>query len=314
MNRFQEDGVGIPLFKIKNDIENLKINALLTDLKLTANSSNIDAWCDLLNDFGTISSSNNIHWTGNSIVSNFNISINPTDYSVVEFAAVTDPRGIGQGFTATSIAPISNVVVPLAKVNTPTNTIQLQIWNCDQVTGEPLTAKGVNSNIINASTLTTQFQPITFTFTTTDNDNVFVIGEKYFVAIISSAYSTANTLRTSFGGETYSGGRVWRQNTAGWMTYIDNCDLNMIINNGITNSADATFLVTSDSVLEKIAVCTQSLLPTGAITFQVSQDGVTWVNITNLKEMYLTNFTTTTVYLKCTLTLGAELQAVAWGG
>ncbi len=63
-----------------------------------------------------------------------------------------------------------------------------------------------------------------------------------------------------------------------------------------------------------MAVCTNQTVGAGTITWYLSDDGSTWVEITALDTMQEVSFSESSVYLKCVLTGNATVEAVAYGG
>lgn len=292
-----------------NKIEKLVINDLLTSLQLTANSINIDAWCDLLTDDSMMNTATS---KGYQIAAG-----NLTNYSI------TTPTGGSIGSTASSFgfpnnpeigtmikqdtgAPLSlgSVIVQLSTEQSPQDGMRLIIK--ELVDGLPTgNILAESSNIVSGLSLTTEFQDFEFVF----NKPTLQSGVGYALIFqrtgtpTSSDYYETNMIGTP--GTIYSlnNSGVWSRSAGSYQYYTQ---VNFV--------GDIKWdPVESSEVLNRIAIVANGS-NLDAIDWYISDDGINWIDINNLQQMYDTEFDNVQVYLRCVINNAATINAIAWGG
>jgi hypothetical protein len=109
----------------------------------------------------------------------------------------------------------------------------------------------------------------------------------------------------------YADGQLYRYYSSSWQTLNYDAWFTLYqsyIGTLIWNPQTATEALTS------MAVCSQKTYDNGAITFYVSDDGSTWVEIADEDTLQDVNFDSTNVYLKAVFSGYDELIGVAYGG
>lgn len=305
------------------DIDKLKINALLTQLQLSANTANIDAWADLLGDNSLINTSTSSDYAivngelvteglvdfplGSSASASINLKNDGTNIEIANI--ITTP--------VSEICKIKSIKVKLLKVGNPTDSVGCQIRTVSG--GVPSGTVVSATNVIAGSTITTSLAEYTFNFNdyslspNTQYAIVFYgtnLGYNNYYKIGTYSDSTPNGYGFYYGD--YADGASYGWANLGVSLHLINT---FIIRKHSTLTATIIWKsVTSSMVLEKMAIVAEQTLNAGTVTWYVSDDGTNWVTITNLKQMYTTNFDATNVYLKCVITGDATVSEVAYGG
>lgn len=282
----------------------LMINSLLTNLRFATNSTNIDAWCDLLSDNSMLNTGASSGYTlsGGQFTptsGTVGIAITSTASSLGYIAANAK---IGFVFTPTFTGNMYNVKLNLKKIGSPTDNIVVKLYATSA--GLPTTVIATSVTTLAGTSLTTNYVQYDFTFNTTVTANtVYAIviersGDVSTTNYYASAHGVGGSGRVKYDGST-------------WV-------IESIVPDGIVYiQATATVVwkvTTATEVLTRMAVVADQTLNTGTITWYVSHNGTDWTQITALSTVQNVNFTGTSVYLKCIATSDSVVKAVAWGG
>ena len=292
----------------------LTINNLLTSLKFTTNSTNIDAWCDLIASDSLINASASSGYTVSAGV----LSASPVPLVITELRDSNISWGhdgkqkIGQTFFATDSAKLKNIKVILNDYGNPTDGVVMKIYATSG--GFPTTLLGTSTNTISGNTITTSYVDYTFTF-----ENISVIGGTTYAFVLERTTAPSNVdhykvFQTS--SNVYSGGNAIHYDGSIWSAprvFDAYLDLYATINFYGTATVIWTAVTTSETLV-KMAIVANQTLGIGSISWYLSCDGINWVPITSLAQVFNVNFASTTVCLKCVITGDSTIDAVAYGG
>jgi hypothetical protein len=297
------------LLAISSDIEKLTINSLLTSLQMAANSTNIDAWCDLFSDDSMINASESSNYliSGGQLKANNTFSGGSTGTGQYLGRDVYASKCC-QSFTPAVSGELTSVTVSIYKAGTPTDDLICELYAGSS--GVP-TGSALASESISITGLPTSAGYTTITFSTPYT----LVSEQEYCIVLSRSGALNGTnyllvpMGTAANGLTRSAQKL---DVGSWSAYGKYFDISCKI------SVTATVVwnsVTSSEILNRMAVVADQALGVGdVVSWYVSDDGTNWVEISNLRQMYDTGFDGTDVYLKCVLTGDAEVSAVAWGG
>jgi len=288
------------LNKIETGIDNLLINSLLTDLKLSLSSSNIDAWCDTFVDSTMINVAESEGYLIKSgSVSNLNPNGEDTTSGGSRMIGYDSSNQYAGQFFDAATSSIQSAIFYISKEGTPIDQLLCYLYD-DTIS--TLIATSANVTIG-----TTGFYEFTFTPAVTVTK-----GTKYFAYIArTGSLSTTNYYSASYGGvglypaTGYSGAYYngsWGGLSREFLFAIRNAT-GIIIWNAVTAS----------DILSKIAFAISETHSTGSVVISVSANGSSWTVLT-ANTMTGFAFTGTSVYIKAVLSGDIVISALAWGG
>jgi len=294
--------------KNRDIIKNLMLRDLQIMLNLTLNSSNIDAWCDLLDDdsmLNTGMSSNYEFSGGGGVYTTADLLTQPTDDEVFNIVGYQSSFGAkaGQTFRLSEDAYVLSIVTKMRRVGTVSDDIILKVYASDKAT---LLATSVNT--ITGSTISLSASFCTFYFSGVGLS--LQANTTYFLEISrTGSYSTSNyykAFRTS--SNVYADGQSYKYDGS-WIS--EAFDLRFTVN--YRQKATLVWNSTASEPFSVISVVSEVQTSDGTISYFVSQNGSTWLPIT-LEEIKDVNFTVSSIYVKAEI-LGIDvLNGIAWGG
>jgi hypothetical protein len=284
------------------------INVLRIKLQLSLSATDIDAWSDLFADSSLLNAGacSDISVSGGALSC---ASISQTTGGDEEYlgASVSNAK-VAQTITPDFNMSVSAVTVKLKKYGSPTDNVTMAIYATSG--GEPTgSALYTSSTAISGATLTTSFTEQTFSFSGANLSG----GTTYAIVLVrDGAYNTSHFYIVELSTTSlYDDGAAYVYSTSAW--YVRTKDLYFVIAGGSTGTAVWDAVAPIEAVTYA-AVCAEQTEGTGTITWYLSDDGVTWIEITSLDAIQNVAFSSAAVYLKCALTGNATVDAVAYGG
>jgi hypothetical protein len=302
-------------------IDNLKINALLTNLQLSANSRNIDAWCDILDNTSMINTSLSSEYvlSGSKLTAtrSMNQLMKSKDFNYFFFDNGSYIRKyVAQVIkTTTSTSKLNSITVCicLGGKTPPDGGVTCKLYSTSG--GVPLAVIAASTTIIPYSSInsiasdglefTFMFNPINLTPNT---QYAFVLSS--ITETMGNVYNYA--VAHDNGTSSYSGGKAYNFTGSTWTQYSNSLYFKISIIDTVGTVIWNKQISTTP--LSKIAITSSLAYNTGSISWYLSNNGTNWISVPNLNTMIQTNFTTTDVYLKCVLTNDSEIYSVAFGG
>lgn len=286
--------------------------SLLRDLKIMMNlalgTSNIDAAADLLADATRINAGASIAYSvaGGKLSASKVSSVTGIGEEEVGYSATVWNRA--QTFKAT-FSSVGIIKVKVKKTGTPTDNLECKIYATSG--GTPTTLLYTATNTIPASSLTTSMTVQSFNFTGVN----LTVGTTYAIVFARSgaADSTNRYTITSDNTNPYADGTSWQQTSMGSWTQQTGIDLYFEVHPS-SGGCSVVWNPLTTAPLDYVAVSAIQTLGTGSVTYYVSDDGTTWVQILALDTAQAVNFTDNKLYLKAVITGDASIDAVAWGG
>lgn len=308
------------VFDSTTNVNKLLINSLLTNLKLTVNSSNIDAWCDLFldNSMIDVTNSSNFHnLNGIKAVQSWDFDIQYSTTGEIDFGNTATGFFKGITINVTGKISLSSISVELKKYGSPTDNVLCQIRSFDGTT----VGSVLHERSLLGSSLTTSLAVKSFDF----SDVVLDRGQYAILITRSGAYNGSNFYyaksTTNSTDSDYVRYRISGSNASVWTVYKSGADIQykilftIVIANFIPGEAEILWdALASSEALSTMAISAEQNAGTGTISWALSDDGANWVTVSNLNEMVSTSFEAAAVYLRCLLTGDAAIEAVAWGG
>lgn len=269
---------------VTSDIDNIKINALLTDLKLATNSSNIDAWAYIQ----TVSSAQSFIGGG-------------TTGTLITYTSDYE-NYFCQQFTAPSSGSMTGVKFYLSGNTNYASTVYAKLYAASA--GIPTGSVLATSSSVTVGIGSDSPTAYTFSFPTPYS---LVSGTSYCMVIyVSDYYIKAFGDTTASNASYYS---YWSStNGTSWTVTTRYMYMNIMYNSTVSNTWGP---VTPTKSISRIALVSNY---SGSNTlFYVSGDNSNWTQITSLNTFQTLGSAISTIYIKATLSNGASLTGIAWG-
>lgn len=295
---------------IYNSVEKLMINDMLMQLKFTANSSNIDAWCDVLTD-------TSLFKTSSSNTRNVKIDAGKLKFANQLLQKDTWASGtVGASYAVgnssyqkqripvslTYACEISSIEIAVKLAGSPTDNVKVELTDSAMTTiYSSFTIPYSSFNSSSYTKIVTAITPVILDAST----QYYIVVSRSGSLDGSNYYFLCGATGTSYGcttGQSYNG-TTWASTQPFYLITIVDPTGYVEWNS-----------VTSSEILEKMAIVSNETVGTGTIDWYLSDDGTNWLEITSFNEMFTTSFDATTIHMKCVITGDSYVEAVAYGG
>lgn len=304
---------------LRNDLMNTVINALKTDLQLSLNSSNIDAWCDLLNGSSMLSASSDDWWIDSGQLYRRTITMGTGSESGADLGYSSARTTLAQAFMCHG--KLTNVTltfsVQMVKQSYPTDTIYCDLYNSDS-SGKPTTLIATSPVTISGTAIASVWPDATtvnFTFAgvTLAPETRYAFVLRRSGAVNSSTYYYVRGWKSGVNTE---GGLGYYGTDESAYSVIDSSPAT-VVGTTISYSGDsmsAIWQFTPTAPIILLAIVADVTLNSGSITWTVSDDGTNWVSVPTLNVKQAVNFDASALYVKCVITGNAVVRSMAVGG
>ena len=297
------------LVRVSGRLNRSFVNILRLKLQQSLAASDIDAWADLLADGTRINAGAGSGYTladGKLVCSGIS---QRSHNASAGFGTINYPK-YGQTFTTPSGGSftVNQIKTLLYKVGSPYDAVKMEIYETSS--GLPTTLAGTSANTISGTSIP-DIREFTFSFS-----GLVLSANTQYALVLSRTGATSDSnyyylfMKDT---ESYPGGTLISCTTTTWSTSPTQ-DMYFVVFAEETSATVAWRPVTATQALACAAVTAEETLKNGTITFYLSDDGASWTEITDLDMSQAVNFGTASVYLKCVMTIDAELLGVAWGG